>query len=153
MTKSGNTFVSSIKKNKMTRVIIVDDNENFRKGLKAVLNNMEQAVIIAEASNGKEFLEILNTYDPEVVFMDIKMPLIDGISATREAKRQRPDLAIYAFSSYENDDYKKSIMEAGANGYLYKSKDNYELIHNIIKNPKTCDTAGLNNKTSNNLKI
>lgn len=116
----------------MTRVIIVDDNENFRKGLKAVLHNMEQAEVLAEASNGKEFLEILNVYDPEVVFMDVKMPLIDGISATKEAKKLRPGLIIYAFSSYENEDYKKSMMEAGANGYLCKSKDNYELIYKII---------------------
>lgn len=116
----------------MTRVVIVDDNENFRKGLKAVLNNMEQAVILAEASNGKEFLEILKSQDPEVVFMDIKMPLVDGITATKEAKKLHPEMLIYAFSSYENDDYKKSMMEAGANGYLYKSKDNYEQIYNII---------------------
>ncbi len=136
----------------MTRVIIVDDNENFRKGLKAVLSNMEHAEIVAEASNGKEFLELLKTTHPEVVFMDIKMPLIDGIIATKEAKIMQPDISIFAFSSYESDDYKKSMMDAGACGYLYKSKDNYEIIYNIIENPKACDTAGLIIKTSNNLK-
>jgi YesN/AraC family two-component response regulator len=130
----------------MTRVIIVDDNENFRKGLKAVLNNMDQVEFIAEASNGKEFLDILKTSDADLVFMDIKMPYIDGIKATIEAKRKNPAIAIYAFSSYENDEYKKSMMEAGADGYLCKSHNNYELINSIITNSGNCDTASLFNK-------
>jgi YesN/AraC family two-component response regulator len=134
------------KSNQMTRVIIVDDNENFRKGLKAVLNNMEQAKIVGEATNGSEFLEILSQCDADLVFMDVKMPLFDGINATRAAKRTNPNIVIYAFSSYENDEYKKSMMEAGADGYLCKSHDNYELLNSIIKNPKNCDTASLLNK-------
>ena len=117
----------------MTRVIIVDDNENFRKGLKAVLNNMEQTEIIGEASNGKEFLDILSKSEADLVFMDVKMPIVDGIQATIAAKSAYPKLIIYAFSSFENEEYKKSMMEAGANGYLCKSQDNYEMLNNIIK--------------------
>jgi len=131
----------------MTKVIIVDDNENFRKGLKAVLNNMEHTEIIGEASNGKEFLEILSKREADLVFMDVKMPILDGIQATIAAKSAYPDLAIYAFSSYENEEYKKSMIEAGADGYLCKSHDNYELLNNIIKNPKACNNASLLNKT------
>ncbi len=127
----------------MTRVIIVDDNENFRKGLKAVLNSMDQAEIIGEASNGKEFLEILSKCEADLVFMDVKMPIYDGINATIAAKKSNPDISIYAFSSYENDEYKSIMKEAGADGYLCKSQDNYELLNKIIKNPKSCDTARL----------
>lgn len=127
----------------MTRVIIVDDNEKFRKGLKAVLNNIDQAEIVGEASNGKEFLELFCNCDADLVFMDVKMPLIDGIDATKAAKKSKPDLKIYAFSSYENEEYKKSMMEAGADGYICKSQDNYELLYNIVRNSKNCDTASL----------
>ena len=130
----------------MTKVLIVDDNENFRKGLKAVLNNMEQAEIIGEASNGNEFLEILSKNEVDLVFMDVKMPFLDGINATIKAKQANPNIAIFAFSSYENDEYKKSMIEAGADGYLCKSHDNYELLNHIIRNPKACKS--LLNKTN-----
>lgn len=130
----------------MTHVIIADDNKDFRKGLKAVLNNIDQSVCITEVTNGKEFLEAMKSCKAEIVFMDVKMPLVNGVIATKEAKKLYPEVMIYAFSSYENDDYKAKMMEAGANGYLCKSKDNYELIYNIVKNNKTCDTAGIPNK-------
>lgn len=120
----------------MVKVIIVDNEPTFRKGLKTVLLNIGEVDIVAEAANGEEFLELLTELTADVVFMDIKMPVMDGIEATKRAKCLYPELTIIGFSSYENLDYVNSMMDAGANGYLSKSGDNYDLLSEIMNNPK-----------------
>ena len=127
----------------MVRVIIVDNEETFRKGLKAVLMHIGNADVVAEAGNGIEFLALLAHTSADVVFMDIKMPLMNGIEATRKAKQMYPDLSIFGFSSYENRDYINSMLEAGACGYLSKSGDNYNLLSEILNNPKPGYFSGL----------
>ncbi|HNW89372.1 MAG TPA: response regulator transcription factor [Bacteroidales bacterium] len=120
----------------MIRVIIVDNDANFRKGLKTILLNIGEVEVTAEASNGEEFLELLSKVTADIVFMDVKMPLIDGIEATRKAKSIFPKLCIIGFSSYETEDYINKMLNAGANGYLSKSGDNYDLLTQIINNPQ-----------------
>ena len=112
----------------MVKVIIVDNEATFRKGLKTVLLNIGEVEIVAEATNGEEFLDILNDHLVDVVFMDIKMPIMDGIEATRRAKILNPEITIIGFSSYENQDYINRMLDAGANGYLSKSGENYDLL-------------------------
>lgn len=121
----------------MTRVIIVDNEATFRMGLKTVLLNIGDVDVVAEASNGEEFLEIIDLVQADLVFMDIKMPVMDGIEATRKARVKRPDLTIIGFSSYINEDYINKMHDAGANGYLSKSGDNYDLLTKILNNPKS----------------
>ena len=128
----------------MVRVIIVDNEPTFRKGLKAVLGNIADVDIVGEASNGEEFLEIISNVEADLVFMDVKMPVMDGIEATRRARELFPLLTIIGFSSYENQDYINSMMNAGANGYLSKSGDNYDLLTNILSNPKAGIITGAN---------
>ncbi len=118
----------------MNRVIIVDNDANFRKGLKTILLNIGEVDVVAEASNGEEFLKLLSEVTADIVFMDVKMPLIDGIEATRKAKLIFPELTIIGFSSYETEDYINNMLNAGANGYLSKSGDNYDLLTQIINN-------------------
>jgi len=119
----------------MTRVIIVDNEPTFRKGLKTILLNIGNVDVVGEASNGEEFLKLIEEVTADIIFMDVKMPVLDGVEATRKAKFQHPELHIIAFSSYENDDYINKMVDAGACGYLTKSGDNYDLLTQIINNP------------------
>jgi len=133
----------------MVRVMIVDNEATFRKGLKAILQNIGDVEVVAEASNGAEFLDLMETQVADLVFMDIKMPVMDGIEATRKARQLYKDITIIGFSSCEHADYVKGMMDAGANGYLSKSGDNYELLTNIINNPKSGEFPELNKKITN----
>lgn len=121
----------------MTRVIIVDNEAAFRKGLKTILLNIGEVEVVAEAANGEEFLNLLGAITADVVFMDLKMPVMDGIEATTRAKQLCPELTIIGFSSYENEDYINKMMAAGANGYLLKSNDNYDLLTQIMNHQNT----------------
>ena len=121
----------------MVRAIIVDNEATFRKGLKTILLNIGEVDVVAEAENGEEFLNLLTHIKADVAFMDIKMPLMNGIEATKRAKVLYPEMTIIGFSSYETQDYVNKMMDAGANGYLSKSGDNYDLLTNIINNLKT----------------
>ncbi|MBK7093929.1 MAG: response regulator transcription factor [Saprospiraceae bacterium] len=119
----------------MNRVIIVDNEINFRHGLKTILQNIGNIDYIEEASNGEEFLKILMRKDFDLVFMDLKMPVMDGIEATKKAKKLRPEIIIIGFSSYENEYYKNIMLEAGASEYLSKLKNNYDILTEILYNP------------------
>jgi YesN/AraC family two-component response regulator len=130
----------------MVKVMIVDNEATFRKGLKAILQNIGDVEIVAEASNGEEFLTMIQNTEVDIVFMDIKMPVMDGIEATRKARKLYPEMVIIGFSSCEHEDYVKSMMHAGANGYLSKSGDNYDLLTNIMSNPKAGVFPELNKK-------
>jgi len=120
----------------MTRVIIVDNDPTFRKGLNAILTNIGNVEVVGEASNGEEFLKLIDETSADIVFMDVKMPVLDGVEATRKARMSHPEMHIIGFSSYENEDYVNRMVEAGACGYLTKSGDNYDLLSQIINNPE-----------------
>ncbi len=111
------------------RVIVVDDHEIFRQGLVMVSNNLENIEVIAEASNGQEFLEVLEQYSKQVdiVLMDIKMPVMDGIEATRRAKEKYPNLKIVAISMNTDATSLKRMIDAGVNGFLIKNVKKAEL--------------------------
>jgi DNA-binding NarL/FixJ family response regulator len=129
--------------------MIVDNEATFRKGLKAILQNMGDVEVVAEASNGEEFLALIQHTKADIVFMDIKMPVMDGIEATRRAGQLYPELVIIGFSSCEHEDYVKNMMQAGARGYLSKSGDNYDLLTQLMSNPTTGIFPELNKKSIN----
>lgn len=112
-------------------VVIVDDHKIFREGFKMVLNSFDNVSSIDEAANGKEFLDLLNTKNPDVVFMDINIPLIDGIITTQEALKIKPDLKIIALSTYDGVEYVNKMLYAGVEGYLLKDAE-YEEIKEAI---------------------
>ena len=118
---------------KNQKVIIVDDHKVFRKGLKIVINDYEFAEVVAEASSGEEFLEIIEEVKADIVFMDINMPNINGFEATRKALIKNKKLCIIAMSA--NDDIASitEMLSSGAIGYLEKDVD-YDEIHFAIKN-------------------
>lgn len=105
------------------KVIIVDDHTLFRNGLRILLNNIENYHVVAEAANGKQFLELLNTVVPDVVLMDINMPVMDGIEASTKAHELYPELKIITLSMYGEEDYYYKMVNAGVKGFVLKNSD------------------------------
>jgi len=105
------------------KVIIVDDHTLFRNGLRILLNNIENYHVIAEAANGKQFLELLNIVVPDLVLMDISMPVMDGIEASAIAHQRYPDLKIITLSMYGEEDYYYKMVNAGVKGFVLKNSD------------------------------
>lgn len=116
------------------KVMIVEDQIIFRKGLKLILSEMEDVQIMRDADNGKEFLEIIKKTTPDVVLMDIQMPIMNGVEATKTAVGLYPDIKILVVSLHGEEEYLLSMLEAGARGFLLKNTDEDELknaIHSI----------------------
>lgn len=118
------------------KIIIVDDKISYRNSLRNILTTIGNVEVIGEASNGADFLELLKKMKPDITFMDIEMPIMDGIEATRRAMAIYKDLIIIGISIYANDTYVTNLIEAGARGYLLKMGDNLDLLKNIIEHPK-----------------
>ncbi|MFA8434313.1 MAG: response regulator [Marinifilaceae bacterium] len=112
---------------KVFKTVIVDDHKLFRKGLRLILQDMNNIEVVAEASNGQEFLDLLNRIKPDMVLMDINMPLINGIEATSEALKRYPELKIIALSMFGESEYYERMVEAGVKGFLLKNSDSSEL--------------------------
>jgi DNA-binding NarL/FixJ family response regulator len=105
------------------KIIIVDDHTLFRNGLRILLNNLDNYHVIAEAANGKQFLELLNTVVPDLVLMDISMPVMDGIEASAIAHQRYPELKIITLSMYGEEDYYYKMVNAGVKGFVLKNSD------------------------------
>ncbi len=105
----------------LIRVIIVDDHEIFRSGLKMVINKLGYAKVVAEAGDGAEFLDLLTREETDLVLMDIEMPVMNGIEATRQAMARYPSLKIIALTMFKEDAYIQSMIEAGVKGFLIKN--------------------------------
>ena len=108
-------------------VIIADDHVIFRRGLRAILNEIAEVKVVAEASNGQELLGLLKRQQTDVVLMDIKMPLVDGIEATSEISKKYPAMKIIALTMHEEIGYFNRMVEAGASGFLLKKTNKDEL--------------------------
>lgn len=137
------------------KVIIVDDHSLFRNGMKLLLSAAGNFDIIAEASNGREFLDLLPHYTPDIVLIDIDMPEMDGIEATTKALESYPAIKVICLSMYGEEEYYYKMIEAGVSGFLLKNSDinevkgaieavykggkyfSQELLYNVVKNIKT----------------
>ena len=108
-------------------IIIVDDHLIFRQGLKAIINYEDVGNVIAEASNGEEFLELLPSLKPDLVLMDIDMPLMNGFEATEKALELMPGLKIIAFTVFSEEEYYERMFKIGARGLILKSSGFNEL--------------------------
>src|SRR5665647_598206 len=105
------------------KVVIVDDHTLFRNGLRILLNNMENYHVVGEASNGKQFLDLLKISVPDLVLMDISMPVMDGIEASTIAHELYPNLKIITLSMYGEEDYYYKMVNAGVKGFVLKNSD------------------------------
>ena len=102
------------------RVLIVDDHPVVREGLHAMLSTDRNIEVVGEACDGAEALAIVEEKEPDVVLMDIRMPNLDGVQATRRIKSQSPSTAVIVLTMYDTDAYVVDAMRAGASGYLLK---------------------------------
>ena len=114
------------------KIIIADDHQLFRNGLKILLNAIPEFEVIGEASNGEEFLKILRNTGAEIALMDINMPEMDGIEATRKGLKICPGLDIIALSMYGEEEYYNKMVDAGAKGFVLKDSDISEVKEAIL---------------------
>lgn len=109
------------------KVFIVDDHKIFREGLRNLIDIQEIAEVIGEAENGKIFIEKLSGLNPDIVLMDISMPEMNGIEATKKALEINPNIRIIALSSFGDEEYYYKMIEAGVQGFLLKNSSIVEL--------------------------
>jgi DNA-binding NarL/FixJ family response regulator len=112
----------------MTRVLIADDDDLMRAGLAELLSGDPSMEILGEATTGREAVERACRLGPDVVLMDVRMPDLDGIEATRELTRAAPDIRVLILTTFEQDDYVFGALRAGASGFLVKRTRPEELI-------------------------
>ncbi len=113
------------------RILIVDDHPTLREGLRSLLSSQDVFDIVGEAGDGLEAVALVDQLRPDLVLMDISMPRMDGIAATREIKGKRPETKILIFSVYKTPEYIKAALEAGADGYILKESPRTKLILSI----------------------
>ncbi|SHO43777.1 response regulator [Desulfopila aestuarii] len=109
------------------RVVIADDHTIVRKGLCSLLEGEKDISVIGEAENGRELISLLNTTSPDVILVDINMPLLNGIDVTRNIKKSFPEIEIIILTMYTNEEYVKEALLAGASGFLVKDTVPYDL--------------------------
>jgi DNA-binding NarL/FixJ family response regulator len=114
------------------KAIIVDDHEMFRKGLKSLLEQENWAQIIAEASNGQDFIQLIASHKPDIVLMDIDMPIMNGIEASEKALAINSNLNILVLSMYDDYSHYSRLLSAGVKGFISKSSGKTELEKGII---------------------
>jgi NarL family two-component system response regulator LiaR len=115
------------KKDELT-VLIADDHPLVREALHRALDVEEDMKVVAEASDGEEAIKLASELKPNVVVMDIVMPKVNGIEATRKIKEIAPDTAILILTAYDDDEYVLGLLDAGAAGYLLKSARGRDLV-------------------------
>jgi DNA-binding NarL/FixJ family response regulator len=113
------------------RVLLVDDDDLMRAGLRAVLSSDSTIEVVGEASDGRAAIERTRTLRPDIVLMDVRMPDLDGIAATREVVAVSPDVKVVILTTFEEDDYIFGALNAGASGFLLKRTRPEELIGGI----------------------
>lgn len=109
-------------------IILADDHTLFREGLVSILNNELGFKVIAQAENGREVLKLTRKLDVDVIIMDIAMPELNGIEATRQILHESPDLKVIALSMHSDRHFVSGMLKAGAKGYLLKDCAGSELI-------------------------
>jgi DNA-binding NarL/FixJ family response regulator len=114
-------------KHKIPKIIIADDHDMFRDALKTMLELDNIAIVLAEAANGKELLNLLEEYTPDIILLDIDMPLLNGIDAAGIINSKYPEIKILGLSMYGDEKYYKEMIESGAKGFILKSSNKSEL--------------------------
>ena len=104
----------------MIRVLIVDDQTVVREGLAAILGTDPEIDVVGLAGDGQEALGLADELQPDVVLMDLKMPVLDGVQATQQLQRQHPGISVLVLSTYADDEWVLNALRAGAAGYLLK---------------------------------
>ena len=115
----------------MIRLLLVDDENLIRRGLKALLKLEQDLEIVGEADNGQTAIDSIPTLKPDVILMDIRMPIMDGVAATKEITKAFPQIKILVLTTFADEDYVTQALHYGAAGYLLKDTPSEELAHAI----------------------
>ncbi|MDQ6662003.1 MAG: response regulator transcription factor [Chloroflexota bacterium] len=110
------------------RIVLADDHTILRAGLKMMLNAQPDMVVIGEAQDGRQAISEIQRVQPDIVLMDITMPDMNGIEATRRIKKLFPEVKVLVLTMHENDEYVFQALRAGASGYMLKEAADTELI-------------------------
>jgi two-component system, NarL family, response regulator LiaR len=114
---------------KKVKVLIADDQTLFREGIKDLLENEKVVEVVGEAADGQEVVRLAKKLKPDVILMDIKLPHLDGVAATRVIRKECPSTNVLILSSYEDEAHVMESIQAGANGYLSKMLPAAELVN------------------------
>ena len=110
------------------RILLADDHTLMRNGIRALLEDEQDIIVVGEAEDGREAVRLVNQVKPNVVLMDIAMPLLNGLEATRQIKREHPEIKVLVLTMYDHEEYFREMLEAGAAGYIVKRAAANELV-------------------------
>jgi DNA-binding NarL/FixJ family response regulator len=113
------------------RILIVDDSPALREGLRSLLAFHQEFDFVGEAGDGLEAIDSVGRLLPDLVLMDLSMPRMDGLAATREIKKKWPETKILVFTILESPEFQTAALKAGADGYLHKDSPSAKLIQSI----------------------
>jgi DNA-binding NarL/FixJ family response regulator len=115
----------------MVRIVLADDHPIVREGLQALLETQADFEVVAEAANGEEALKLALELEPDVILLDLEMPVMDGVEATRRLHQLRPSFHIIVFTAFDNDERIIHAVRAGAVGYLLKDAPRKDIFNAI----------------------
>jgi DNA-binding NarL/FixJ family response regulator len=113
------------------KILLAEDHVVVREGTRQILENEKDLEVIGEAGDGEEAIQLTTELQPDLVIMDIAMPKLNGIEATKQIKALYPSIMVLILTAYDNDQYIFALLEAGAAGYLLKDVSSYELINAV----------------------
>jgi DNA-binding NarL/FixJ family response regulator len=117
----------------MIRVLVVDDHAILRDGIRSLLENQEDIIVVGEAENGADAIEFINKVQPDIVLMDISMPKINGLEATRIIKQQFPGVKVLILTQHDSREYISPALQAGAAGYVLKRSGRREMLNALYQ--------------------
>jgi len=113
------------------RVVIADDHTVVRKGIRDLLSDEDDITVVGEARNGHEAVDLALALHPDVVVMDIAMPEVSGVEATRQLRAQTPAVRVLVLTAYDDDPYIYGLLDAGASGYILKTAESHEIVRAV----------------------
>ena len=115
----------------MVRILLADDHAVVRRGLRALLEARQDFEVCAEASNGREAVELVLHHKPDVAVLDISLPILNGIEATRQIRRDAPGTEVMIFTLHDRESEIRDVLHAGARGYVLKSEADEQIVRAV----------------------
>ena len=122
---------SSNKSKDKIRILLADDHQIVRQGIRQLLESEDDLQVIAEAGDGEEAQQLIQTHKPDVAVLDIQMPKASGIEVTRWVRAHLPQVGVLVLTAYDDDPYVMAVLQAGANGYVLKTASTDELVQAV----------------------
>ncbi len=113
------------------RLLVVDDHDLMRETTQLMLEGQPDLEVVGEAVNGRQALELCRQLRPDLVLMDVRMPEMDGLAATRAIKEELPEISVLLVTAHESDDYRREGASAGAAGYILKDAPRQQLLETV----------------------